>query len=181
MKPPPKARHESARIQALLRLGILDTPSEETFDRIARVAEDLLNVPIALVTFVDTDRQWFKSCVGLEVTQTDRAVSFCGHAILGDDLFVVADAQADPRFADNPLVTGAPYIRFYAGAPIRSPDGFKVGTLCVIDQRPGSLTTDQRARLRDLADIVERELVARTDASTDPLTVSVCRGLPTAA
>lgn len=117
-----------------------------------------LDMPIALLSLVDADRQWFLVRVGLDVAEMPRAVSFCGHAICGDDLFVVEDAQRDERFADNPLVTGAPYIRFYAGAPLKSPNGYRVGTLCVIDTQPRGLTPQQRMLLYALADVMAWEL-----------------------
>ena len=130
---PGKPANEAARIQALQGLGLLDSAPEERFDRLTRLAKRLFNVPIALVTLVDSNRQWFKSCVGLGVSETPRNVSFCGHAILQDELLMVADAKQDERFYDNPLVTGEPKIRFYAGYPLTVPDGNKMGTLCLID------------------------------------------------
>jgi GAF domain-containing protein len=112
--------NEAQRIAALRALPILDTPREERFDRITRLAQRLFDVPIALITLVDANRQWFKSCMGIGVDQTPRSVSFCAHAILRDDALVIEDAQIDPRFADNPLVTDEPHIRFYAGQPHRA-------------------------------------------------------------
>lgn len=170
MKAAPKPSDETARIQALQRLNILDTPNEEAFDRITRIAQSLLRVPIALVSLIDADRQWFKSCIGFGGAEGERDLSFCGHAILQDDLFIVPDALRDPRFFDNPYVTGPPNIRFYAGAPIRTQGGHKIGTLCVIDHRPRRLSAEKRARLADLAGLVERELMTRVRALTDPLT-----------
>jgi diguanylate cyclase (GGDEF)-like protein len=165
MQEPQIPPNEEQRLASLRRLNILDTPAEGRFDRIARLARKSLNTPIALVSLVDKNRQWFKSCQGLETIQTDRAISFCGHAILGDDTFVISDALADPRFADNPLVVGAPGIRFYAGRPIHSPDGFTVGTLCVVDTVPRKPTRDDLWALEDLADLVEVEL--RAEALSD--------------
>ena len=127
---------ESRRLLALRGLNILDTPPEERFDRITRTAARLFHVPVALVSLVDDERQWFKACVGLDASAAPRDTAFCAFAILGAETMVVPDATRDERFADNPLVTGAPHIRFYAGHPIRAPGGEAVGTLCVIDHRP---------------------------------------------
>jgi len=158
MQEPAIPEDEEARLAALQALEVLDTPPEARFDRVTRIARDLFDVPIALVSLVDSDRQWFKSCQGLDATETPRSISFCGHAILGDDIFCVPDALEDPRFADNPLVTGPPEIRFYAGAPLKLENGRRVGTLCIIDRRPRSLDAVQRRHLRDLADWVQDEL-----------------------
>lgn len=149
---------EAGRLRALRGMTILDSESEERFDRLTRLAQSLFEAPIALVSLVDAERQWFKSRQGLAAPETSREVSFCAHAILGDDVFVVPDATLDPRFADNPLVTDDPSIRFYAGAPLRSSDGHGVGTMCVIDTAPRTWSAEQSAALRDLADIVEIEL-----------------------
>lgn len=151
---------EATRLAALRRLQILDTPPEERFDRITRLAARLFDVPIALVSLIDSNRQWFKSCVGMEVTEIDLSISFCAHAILNDDVFIIPDAISDPRFCDNPLVANAPFIRFYAGQPLRASDGSKVGTLCLIDQKPRSFSTADKASLRDLAIMMENELNA---------------------
>ncbi|MFM5486675.1 GAF domain-containing protein, partial [Aeromonas veronii] len=118
MQSPVVPDNERLRLDALRRLAILDSPAEERFDRITRMARNMFDVPIALVSLVDENRQWFKSCCGLPVLETPRDISFCGHAILGEELFVVEDAAQDPRFSDNPLVTGEPHIRFYAGHPL---------------------------------------------------------------
>ncbi|WP_339433209.1 MULTISPECIES: sensor domain-containing diguanylate cyclase [unclassified Pseudomonas] len=168
---PGKTANEDARIQALHGLNLLDSAPEERFDRLTRLARRLFNVPIALVTLVDKDRQWFKSCVGLEVTQTPRDVSFCGHVILKDDLLLVPDARQDERFHDNPLVTGEPNVRFYAGYPLTVPNGNKMGTLCLIDTKPRELDDEERALLRDLAGMAEQELMAVQIASMDELTL----------
>ncbi len=170
MIPPPTPANENVRLQALYRLGVLDTPHEEVFDRITRLACAVADVPIALVSLVDKDRQWFKSKVGLEATETPRDISFCGHAILGDGPFVVTDAQADPRFADNPLVTGGPEISFYMGIPLVVPGGQKIGTLCVIDSAARELDAEAMAALQDLAEMTMREMELRRVAATDPLT-----------
>ncbi|WP_307722101.1 sensor domain-containing diguanylate cyclase [Duganella callida] len=150
---------------------MLDTPPEERFDRVTRMARRLFGVPVALVSLVDENRQWFKSRSGLDdVTETPRNVSFCGHAILGDDIFLIRNALADERFADNPLVTSAPHIRFYAGMPLRSAGGVKLGTLCLLDTKPRDFDADDAAALRDLAAMVEDELEAFQTATTDELT-----------
>ncbi|WP_461605861.1 GAF domain-containing protein, partial [Aeromonas allosaccharophila] len=136
MQSPVVPDNEPLRLDALRRLAILDSPAEERFDRITRMARNMFDVPIALVSLVDENRQWFKSCCGLPVLETPRDISFCGHAILGEELFVVEDAAQDPRFSDNPLVTGEPHIRFYAGHPLEVGNGLKLGTLCIIDSKP---------------------------------------------
>lgn len=158
MKTPPFPEDEPERLEALRGLDILDTPPEPRFDRVTRLAQQLFQVPIALVSLVDADRQWFKSQQGLGATETPRDISFCGHAILGDAIFVVPNTLEDDRFADNPLVCGVPDIRFYAGAPLHSSSGHRVGTLCIIDRQPRSFSEEGLKGLRDLADCVEAEL-----------------------
>lgn len=155
---PPTPAEEARRLQALHELAILDTAPEERFDRITRLAARFFGVPIALISLVDHDRQWFKSRSGLQVAQTSREVSFCGHAILQDETLVVPDALADDRFADNPLVLSEPRLRFYAGHPIVAPDGSAIGTLCLIDHAPRFFGAAQIKALRDMAALVEREL-----------------------
>lgn len=150
---------EGPRLQALHGLGVLDTPPEERFDDLVQYAADALELPIALVSLVDAKRQWFKARVGLDLHQTPREVSFCGHAILCQDVLVVEDARRDPRFADNPLVAGPPHVRFYAGAPLRSSEGLPLGTLCVMAPRPRRLRVTQLKTLRALADVAAWELV----------------------
>jgi diguanylate cyclase (GGDEF)-like protein len=171
MTPPPLPDGEPARLAALRSLRILDTAPEERFDRLTRLAKRLFGVPIALVSLVDEDRQWFKSVQGLEATQTPRAISFCGHAILEDELLLVPDASRDARFADNPLVVGAPEIRFYAGCPLKVPDGSRLGTLCLIDTDPREFDDDDRQLLRDLGRMAEQELAALQMATMDELTL----------
>ncbi|GAB4362655.1 MAG: hypothetical protein Kow00114_18100 [Kiloniellaceae bacterium] len=149
---------ERERLERLRQYRILDTLPSEAFDRVTRLASRLLKMPIALVSLVEDDRQWFKSELGIDATETAREVSFCAHAICGDEVLVVADALRDPRFADNPLVTGDPRIRFYAGAPLRSPDGHNMGTLCVIDKSPREFSDEDRRLLNDLARIVIDEM-----------------------
>ena len=153
--------NETARQEALTRYAILDTPPEAGFERVTRLAARLFEVPIALVSLVDQERQWFKSCVGLDVNSTERDAAFCAHAILKDEVFIVPDATADPRFHDNPLVTGAPFIRFYAGAPLITPDGLRLGSLCVMDKVPRTFSPAQAEVLQDLAAMVMEALEAR--------------------
>jgi len=158
MQSPLIPEDESLRLAALRELGILDTPSEERFDQITATVKLLFDAPIVLVSLVDEKRQWFKSRQGLDAFEIARDISFCGHTILGDDVFVVEDALQDPRFQDNPLVTGEPCIRFYAGAPLSGLNGLKLGTLCVIDRKPREFDQRMRAQLRGLAQWAEREL-----------------------
>ena len=142
---------ELARLQALKEYSILDTPSEQVYDDITTLAAFICDVPIALISLVDADRQWFKSKVGLEVSETARDLSFCAHAILDDGIMVVRDALYDERFANNDLVTCAPNIRFYAGVPLITSDGYPLGTLCVIDHQPRDLSPTQTKTLEALA------------------------------
>ncbi|EIK51708.1 signal transduction histidine kinase [Stutzerimonas stutzeri TS44] len=166
--PAPSAPRELSRLAALLRYEILDTPEEDQFDDFTVLAARLCGTPIALISLVDEHRQWFKSRVGLGVSETPREISFCTHTIAGSGIFEVADAQQDPRFADNPLVTGDPHIRFYAGAPLSTPDGYQLGTLCVIDRQPRQLDAEQRdtlARLsRQVMRLFETRLLAHRHA-----------------
>jgi ribonuclease BN (tRNA processing enzyme)/DNA-binding response OmpR family regulator len=149
---------EERRLRSLHELGVLDTGPELRFDRLTREASSALDVPVALVSLVDQDRQWFKSKVGLDLDETPREIALCAHAILGDDVLHVPDTLLDTRFADNPVVQGEPRVRFYAGAPLTLSDGTKAGTLCVIDFRPRLLDADQLAELRRLADLVTEQL-----------------------
>jgi PAS domain S-box-containing protein len=158
--PAPTSDEEAHRLQVLFSLNILDTPAEERFDRITRLASRLFDVPIALVSVVDANRQWFKSRFGFIPEETSRSVSFCSHAIQQDGVMVVADACQDPRFADNPLVTGEAGIRFYAGSPLAAPDGTRIGTLCVIDRMPRAFGPADEQALKDLASIVANEMAA---------------------
>ncbi len=177
MQAPVLPQNEAARLLNLHALQILDTCAEERFDRITRIAQRVFGVDISLVSLVDADRQWFKSRQGLGASETPRTVSFCGHTILGEDIFVVQDTKADPRFADNPLVTGSPNIRFYAGCPIREPRGFRIGTLCVIDRAPRPFRLKDKSVLHDLAAIIEGELNSTSETIVDALTgVSNRRG-----
>lgn len=170
MKKPDIPQEDEVRLETLKSLNILDTPPEERFDRLTRMAKRMFGVPIAVVSLVDKNRQWFKSCVGLSVSETPRDISFCGHAILGNEIFIIPDATKDERFADNPLVSDEPNIRFYAGCPLRSPNGSRLGTLCIIDQKPRNLNETDLETLKDLASMAESELVAVQLATLDELT-----------
>jgi diguanylate cyclase (GGDEF)-like protein/PAS domain S-box-containing protein len=161
MAPYPTPPDEAERLELLRALNLLDTPAEPVFDRITRLVAHILNVPIALVSLVDADRQWFKSRVGLEATETPREVAFCAHAITQTAPMIVVDATQDARFEDNPLVTGNPNIRFYAGVPLRSAGGLAIGTLCAIDSKPRQLSADETNILIDLAALVSKEVQLR--------------------
>ncbi len=157
MRAPPLAPDEKSRLEELSQTGLLYSPSEERFDRITRLSQRVFGVPIALVSLVSKKAQWFKSSQGLAARETSRDISFCGHAILRDNVFVVNDAKAHPDFADNPLVTGPPHIRFYAGLPLKRWTK-NIGTLCVIDRKPRDFTIGDRDALRSLGKWVEREI-----------------------
>ncbi|MDP9440738.1 MAG: PAS domain S-box protein, partial [Actinomycetota bacterium] len=159
----PIPANEEERLQALARYDILDTPAEPTFDRITSIAKVLFGVPMAWISFVDAKRQWFKSSIGLDACETDRGDAFCAHAILSDDVMVVPDSLHDPRFADNPFVSGPPKLRFYAGAPLKTTAGYNIGTLCVGDAlaRPAPDSMQIQA-LADLAALVVDELELRS-------------------
>ncbi len=171
MLAPRKPDDEAARLKNLHSLKLLDTAPEERFDRLTRLARRLFDVPIALVSLVDANRQWFKSSAGLDASETPREISFCGHAILQDQILEICDAEQDERFHDNPLVTDKPGIRFYAGHPLGLEDGSKLGTLCLLDTRPRKLNDEERELLRDLARMAEQEMVAVQMASMDELTL----------
>ncbi len=161
MKPAPIPANDEQRLAELYRYDILDTEAEIEFDDFTRLAAHICGVPIALVSLVDKDRQWFKSCVGLDATQTARDISFCGHAVLNAGVFEIQDAARDPRFADNPLVVEGPAIRFYAGAPLMTQSGIAIGTLCVIDTQPKTLTVEQIQSLEALSRQVVRQFDLR--------------------
>lgn len=155
-------QNEAARLAALRDYEIVDTPREAAFDRIAELAADLFDVPIAAITLIDSDRQWFKSVVGLDIEETPREVAFCDYTIQSDEVMVVPDAERDERFARNPLVLDDPSIRFYAGAPLTLKSGHRAGALCVIDRRPRApLTEVEKKRLAILAGIVVNEMDLR--------------------
>ena len=180
MRTPDKPDNEAQRLQALKDLNVLDTEAQERFDRYTRLACRLFGVPIALVSLVDENRQWFKSKQGLGASETPRDISFCGHAILQSETFVIENALEDERFSDNPLVTGDPNIRFYAGHPLQSPCGAPLGTLCLIDNEPRELSAEDQEALQDIAAMVAGELASLRMASTDDLTgLSNRRGFET--
>lgn len=149
---------ETQRMAALIRSQLLDTPIEDRFERVIRLACRILNVPIAAFTLVDEKRQWFKAVQGLTSLDAPREISFCAHTILEDSPMVVPDTRKDVRFCNNPMVTQSPGLGFYAGCPVKSPDGYKIGTLCIADTRPRKLSADQLVALRDLGGIIETEL-----------------------
>lgn len=170
MQKPKMPADETARLKSLHSLRILDTPEEGRFDRLTRMAKRIFGVEISLVSLVDSERQWFKSKQGLTACETSRDISFCGHAILEKEVLIVSDAAEDIRFADNPLVTGEPAIRFYAGCPLSDPHGFQIGTLCIIDSEPRGMTDDEVETLRDLAGMVEDEISISSQITIDDLT-----------
>jgi len=153
--------NEKQRLNVLWQYDVLDTVPEEVFDDLTELAARICEAPIAMITLVDESRQWFKSKVGVTVKETSRDISFCGHAIAHSDLFIVPDATKDQRFEHNPLVISDPKIRFYAGAPLVTPDGYPLGTLCVIDKIPRELRPDQKSALRTLARHVMTQLELR--------------------
>src|SRR5579884_2483449 len=157
----PIPKKEKKRLEVLWQYDILDTVPEQVFDDLTELAATICEAPIALITLVDEDRQWFKSKVGISQNETSRDVSFCGHAIMEDKLFIVPDAAHDQRFARNPLVLGDPKIRFYAGAPLVTPDGHALGTLCVIDKVPRTLRPEQKRALEILSRHVMTQLELR--------------------
>ncbi len=162
MSKAPMPPDESARIAELKSFRILDTSAEQSYDDITRLAAQICDTPIAMVSFVDTDRQWFKSRVGLKPTETTREIAFCAHAVMdSDEMLIVPDATADARFADNELVVSDPMIRFYAGVPLATESGHAIGTLCVMDHKPRSLTEQQRQALEALARQVMTQLSLR--------------------
>ena len=157
---PPLPDNETERLALLHALLLLDTPPEQRLDKIVEFAASEFDVPICLISLVDRDRQWFKARVGVDVCETPRDVSFCAHALGGNEILLVPDALLDPRFHDNPLVSGPPHIRFYAGAPLACRDGLVIGTLCLIDTRPRTLDTVEQAILNSLRDLAVLELTS---------------------
>lgn len=171
MQAPAIPGDEGTRVDTLYELRILDTEPEERFDRLTRLAKRLFKVPIALVSLVDEHRQWSKSGKELTTSETPREISFCAHAILDEEILLVPDATFDERFHDNPLVIDEPKIRFYAGCPLRAPNGSKLGTLCLIDHVPREFSEEDKALLRDLTHMAEQELAATQLATMDELTM----------
>ena len=174
----PLPDNESDRLRALARYQVLDTPKEQAFDRITQLAARLFDVPMALVSLVDERRQWWKACLGVSGSETDRDVAFCAHAILAPEPLIVEDATLDERFSDNPYVTGEPLVRFYAGAPLTSKDGYNLGTLCIIDTRPRQLGPAEIQTLIDLSQIVVDELELRLGYRARALFHKVCEMSP---
>ncbi len=177
MKLPETPANETERLRALRTLNLLDTQDEERFDRITRIAKRMFGTPMAVISLLDEKRKWLKSSVGVDVREVPREYAMCGHTILGDSMLIIHDTWQDARFANNPIVVNKPNIRFYAGCPLKTVDGYNVGTLCVMDTQPRVFTEADFQYLRDLGDMVEGELSAVRLATTDELTaVSNRRG-----
>jgi diguanylate cyclase (GGDEF)-like protein len=177
LSPGPIASREELRLAALRGYDIIDSPAEPRFDRVARMAAQVMEMPIALISLLDETRQWVKASYGLSITDVPRQITFCTHAIESAQVTVIEDTLRDPRFYNNPMVTGAPNIRFYAAAPLRNWQGHNLGTLCILDRQPRKITVEQRRLLEDLAAMVVDELETRRSmlelrhlATTDPLT-----------
>jgi len=173
MQKPDIPINESDRQAALDRYQIVDTLPEQVYDDLTKLAADICGTPIALISLIDRNRQWFKSRVGLDATETPREISFCGHAVLENALLYVPDATKDPRFADNPLVINEPSIRFYVGVPLTTPDRYTLGTLCVIDRQPRELTAQQISQLECLSRLVISQLELRRNEEKSRLLTSV--------
>ncbi len=170
-----KLHDDDARLAALRRLDVLDSAVEEPFEKIVTLVRTVLGVPMATVTLVDRDRQWFKARRGIDVAETPRSISLCTHTIQQREALIIEDTHGDPRFADNPLVTGAPHIRAYAGIPLRTPDGYNVGSLCAMDTKAHAFTPADIAILTNCAHIVSDELELRMVAQVDFLTGALTR------
>ncbi|WP_191600818.1 sensor domain-containing diguanylate cyclase [Marinomonas algicola] len=175
MQPPEKPCNETGRLQALRALKILDSSHEERFDRVTRMAKQMFAVPITSVTLIDENRQWFKSSQGLDILETPRDISFCGHAINQEDLFIVADTLKDERFFDNPFVIGAPHVRFYAGYPLKLRPGIFLGTLCILDTKPRIFSDAEKCLLNDFGAMIEQEIRSMQWATFDELTMIYSR------
>ena len=161
MKEAPIPKDEFKRIVSVYALDLLDTPPEERFDQLTRCATKIFHVPISTLTLIDAKREWFKSCQGLSKTEGDRAISFCGHALVEDKILVIPDTLKDERFSDNPMVVGEPYIRFYAGVPILSADGNRIGVFCIKDIKPREFSADDQEVLEGLAVWAQLEINSR--------------------
>ena len=161
MKPAPIPKNELLRLASLYALNLLDTPPEERFDRLTKTATQIFHVPISTLTLIDANREWFKSCQGLDKTEGNRAISFCGHALVEDEILIIYDTMKDERFADNPMVLGEPYIRFYAGVPIMSADGQRIGVFCIKDVKPREFSKEDEEVLEGLAAWAELEINLR--------------------
>lgn len=159
----PVPRDEAARLLVLDASGLVDTPGEPAFDRLTWLASQVTEAPMALISLLTAERQWFKSRIGMEANDTPRAWAFCSHVILQQGLFMVEDTLSDPRFRDNPLVTGAPHIRFYAGFPLLGADNQPMGTLCVLDTEPRKLREREVRALRELTDLASEEIRRRAE------------------
>lgn len=170
MKFPGVPENEEERLKSLYMIDLLDTRDDERFERLTRIGQRLFQVPIAVINLLDRDRQWTLACQGLSGREMRRDISFCAHAILQEEPLIISDARLDERFHDNPLVTGEPFIRFYAGYPVHLPDGAVVGTLCLVNSEPREFTAEDVASLKDLAFIVEDEFQVINMAMTDSLT-----------
>ncbi len=171
MQPVPLPEDEPLRLSTLQALGILDTPPEERYDRLTRLAKRLFHVRIAAINFIDAERQWTKSAQGMSLDSLPRSLSFCAHTILSPDLLIVEDTFLDPRFRDHPFVVGDPHVRFYAGAPLTATNGTRLGTLCIADDHPHSFPAEDRQLLRDLAAMSQEELMAVQLATMCDLTL----------
>ena len=163
MRAAPTPENEVARLETLRQYQVLDTDSEDAFDDLTRLASYVCQSPSALISLVDANRQWFKARVGVQARETPRNISFCGHAIMHKGCFIIEDARSDERFADNPLVINEPFVRFYAGMPLLSPEGFAIGTLCVMDRQPHHLDAQQIEALEMLANQVMSQLELRRE------------------
>lgn len=162
MLTPPIPSDEKERLKTLYELNILDTPVEESFERITRLTKELFKVPIVAISFIDENRQWFKSIEGLNIQNARRETSFCAHAMVSDQIFHISNALDDYRFSDNPYVIGEPYIRFYAGYPIKASNGKKLGTVCIIDRCPRTFSNEDLDKLKDIANLIEGEIKKRS-------------------
>ena len=161
MPPAPLPANEAQRLTNLLQYQILDTPAEKAFDSITEFAVKYFDLPVALVTLIDHERQWFKASTWPEISETDRKIAFCGYTILANETMIVADVLSDPRFADNPAVMGEPFIRFYAGTPIHTAEGYNIGTFCLLDTKPRTFSDEQKAQLERLSRLVVSRLELR--------------------